>query len=66
MFDDLPYLPCQQPLFASAPALVTGLWVHLPSQQRSGREYCAVGCLFMVKLPDCCIEQCDDMVHPPL
>jgi hypothetical protein len=62
--EHLPCLPCQQTLFSVVRGPFHRLWINLPSQQRGCQEYRAVRRLFLVKVTNGHIKQCDYMVHP--
>ena len=61
--EHLPCLPCQQTLF-SVRGPFHRSWINLPSQQRGCLEYGAVRRLFLVKVADGCIQQCNYIAHP--
>ena len=57
-------LPCQQTHFSGIRSPFCRLWINLPSQQRGSFQYRAVRRLFLMKVTDSRIQQCDYMVHP--
>ena len=62
--EHFPCLPCEQTLLPIVRSPFHKLWINLPSQQRGCLEYRAVRGLFLMKVTNGRIQQCNYVEHP--